>query len=94
MTLWTCGISNASITTRKIILALNSRRLNRSTNEVPTHTTPPATKVNSNTPIVGDMLVPVQSLMLEAKSSPAPLMYAAVSAYIKNIMLKPVIHCP
>ena len=80
------------MTIRNRILALKRKRLNRSTSEVPTQTTPPPMSAKKIAPIAGVMSEPNQSLTLEAMSSPAPLIYAAVRAYIRNIMLKPVIH--
>ena len=76
------------------LLALNKKRLNRSTSEVPTQTTPPPMSVKKMAPVAGVMSAPNPSLTLEAINSPAPLIYAAVRAYIRNIMLKPVTHCP
>ncbi|MNC46445.1 hypothetical protein D3C75_954670 [compost metagenome] len=91
---WMCGIISASITTNMTIFALNNTRLNISTMCVPMQTIPPATIVNSKTPLVTEISVENHWLRLADNSSPAPLIYAAVRAYIKNNMLKPVSHCP
>ena len=68
-----CGIISASITIRKMILALNKMRLNKSTEWVPIQTTPPATSVNSNTPSEVGNDCCVHWLILVASNSPAPL---------------------
>ncbi|MOA51464.1 hypothetical protein D3C78_1746150 [compost metagenome] len=74
LTLWICGASRASITTRNTIFAENRKRLNRSTSDVPTQTTPPPIRVKKITPVDGEISALNQSLTLEAISSPAPLM--------------------
>lgn len=55
-------------------LCAKQEAVKRSTSEVPTHTTPPATKVNSSTPAAGESVAPSQLLILDASNSPAPEM--------------------
>lgn len=50
------------------------KRLNRSTSDVPAQTTPPPISVKTMAPVSGESDAPKPSLILDAISSPAPLM--------------------